>query len=164
MSFKLVKLEQLSGNKASVYSIYFIEEKKTSFEIFLNENKSLFLNELNDILFRLKTIGHKTGARIQFFKPYEGKPGDLVCALYDDLDKKLRLYCIRYGSLLLIVGGGGPKKVPKLQDDKKLTKENYFLRELSDLIKERMDNGEIQLSDDNMHFEGNLEFNDEDYE
>jgi hypothetical protein len=164
MHIRLVKLKQLSGNKSSIYSIYIFSEQKTSFDIFLIENKSLFLDELNTILERLNTIGHKTGAREQFFKIGEGKPGDGVCALYDDPNKKLRLYCIRYGNLLVIVGGGGQKKVKTLQEDKKLKAENYFLRKLSGLIKKRMDDGEINFSDDYMDFEGNLEFNDEDYE
>jgi hypothetical protein len=164
MKFELIKLDKFSGSKTSIYSIYLTDEKKILFDTFLIANKSLFLNELKDIIIRLTAIGHKTGAREQFFKLKEGKPGDLVCALYDEPDKRLRLYCIRYGTLLIIVGSGGPKNVKKLQDNKKLKDENYFLRKVSDLIKTRMDEGEIYFSEDKMDLEGNLEFNDEDYE
>ena len=136
----------------------------TTFDLFIQENKNSLLDELKDIISRLKVIGSKTGAREHFFKVDEGKPGDGVCALYDNPDKKLRLYCIRYGTQIIIIGGGGPKNVQKLQDDEKLEIENSFLRELSALISERIREGEIRYSDDYKEFIGNLEFNIESYE
>lgn len=164
MKSELIKLDQLSGNKASVYGIWYDDLQKTSFDIFLNENINVFLSELKDIVSRLKSIGNATGAREQFFKINEGIPGDGVCALYDSPDKKLRLYCIRYGTLIVIVGGGGPKNVKTLLQNNKLKDENYFLRILSAKITERLKEGEIWFTNDNKDFEGNLEFNDQDYE
>jgi hypothetical protein len=164
MKYEVVKLGYLSGNKASIYTIWFEEMNQTSFEIFINENKKVFKSEINDITSRLITIGKTVGAREQFFKTGEGIPGDGVCALYDAPSKELRLYCIRYGSLLLIIGGGGPKKVNKLQQDNKLKDENYFLRKLSAEITKRIRNNEIRYSENNMEFEGNLKFNDQDDE
>ncbi|WP_107038590.1 hypothetical protein [Brumimicrobium mesophilum] len=111
---------------------------------------------------RLKIIGNETGARESFFKTKEGVPGDGVCALYDTPDKKLRLYCIRYGKELIIIGSGGQKNVRALQGDEKLEKENYILRWLSAKITECMQNGELSFSSDYMNFEGNLII--EDYE
>ena len=102
MKFKLVKLKSYSGKEASIYSVYMEDLQKTLFDVFLEENKTSFKSELKDILKRMSVIGHKTGAREQFFKTKEGIPGDGVCALYDDPDKKLRLYCIRYGKQLII--------------------------------------------------------------
>lgn len=166
MKYKIVKIGSLSGNRASIYTLFSVEEQKTSFEIFLEENKSLFLSELKDIITRLRTIGHKTGAREQFFKLDEGFPGDGVCALYDNPDSNLRLYCIRYGASLVVLGGGGhkPKSIRRLQQDSKLKEENCFLRELSALITTRIKEGEIWYTNDYMDLEGNLEFNEEDYE
>jgi hypothetical protein len=163
MKYKLVKLSRLSGLKTSIYSIYIENEKKTLFDIFLNENKNLLLSELKSIISRLKTIGSDTGAREHYFKLNEGKPGDGVCALFDTPKKKLRLYCIRYGSLIVILGGGGPKgkNIRKLQDDKKLEEENYLLRKISQDIKQKMDYGEIEFTDDALDFIGNLEFDDD---
>lgn len=156
----------ISGSSASIYSVFLEDEQKTLFEKFVDENKISFKSELKDIFSRLKTIGHKTGAREQFFKINEGNPGDGVCALYDSPGSKLRLYCIRYGTLIVVLGGGGykPKNIRELQADEKLTEENYFLRELSKRITERLKDNEISFSNDAMDFEGNLEFNDEDYE
>jgi len=164
MKTKLVKLGQFSGSKASIYGVWIDDLRKTSFDTFVENNKSAFISELSSIASRLITIGNKTGAREQFFKINEGVLGDGVCALYDDPDKKLRLYCIRYGSLIVIIGGGGEKTVRALQQDDNLKTENYFLRELSSKITERLNGGEIRFSCDKMDFEGNLEFNDEDYE
>ena len=163
MKYKLVKLDRLSGNKASIYTIHLEDEGKTLFDYFLEENKISFKSELKDIVSRLSVIGNKTGARDNFFKLHEGKPGDGVCALYDEPDSNLRLYCIKYGTLIVIVGGGGykPKSIREFQQDEKLTEENYFLREVSAAIKTKMDDEEIEFSSDFMDFEGDLTFNDE---
>lgn len=166
MNYKIVKLNNLSGECASVYSVFDNEAEKTLFDSFIEENKSLFLSELKDISSRLRVIGHKTGARETFFKLNEGVSGDGVCALFDIPDSNLRLYCIRYGTLLVILGSGGykPKTIRALQDDPKLKEENYFLRELSSLITKRIEEGEIWYTNDYKDLEGNLEFNEGDYE
>lgn len=105
-------------------------------------------------------MAHHTSAQEHFFKLYEGKLGDGVCALYDEPDAKLRLYCIRYGSAIVIIGGGGPKEksIREFQQNKKLTNENYLLREISQTITGKMKSGDIRFSDDELEFEGNLDF------
>ena len=42
MNCEIVKLEEFSGNEASVYSIYIEEEKMTLYDRFVNENKNVF--------------------------------------------------------------------------------------------------------------------------
>jgi len=166
MKCKIVKLDQFSVCSASVYSVYINDEKKTLFDKFIEENINSFKSELLNIIQRLKVIGKSTGARMKFFKDKEGNPGDGVCALYDIPGTKLRLYCIRYGAELIILGGGGekPKHIKKLQDDKKLKKENYLLREISNEISNRIKTKDIEWFDDHMDLIGALEFNTEDYE
>jgi hypothetical protein len=165
MRCKLVKLQH-SGKKASIYSVYVYKEEKTLYERFVEENASSFKDELKDINVRLWVIGHKTGAREIYFKLKEGKPGDGVCALYDDPDANLRLYCIKYGSDIVVVGGGGykPKSISALQEDPKLTEENYFLRWLSKAITEKRQQKEISFSPNGLDFIGDLEFSNEDDE
>ena len=51
-----------------------------------------------------------------------------------------------------------------LQDSVKLTDENYFLREVSEHIRQKMKDKEIRFSDDELDFEGDLTFYTEDYE
>jgi hypothetical protein len=117
-----------------------------------------FKSEIENILKRLEIIGKKTGARDHYFKLYEGKLADGVCALYDFPDKKLRLYCIRFGTQLLILGGGGQKKVKKLQDDEKLKKESYLLRRLSEELTKRIKDRDIRFSNEGKDFEGDTDF------
>lgn len=160
MKCELIKIDELSGNKASIYSVI-IEEKDVSlFDAFIDENFDLHSSEITNITQRLKTIGTKTGAREQFFKLNEGFPGDGVCALYDDPEKKLRLYCIRYGTMIIILGGGGPKpkNLKALQESKKLTEENYLMRAISRKITEKIKDKDIRLSIHTTDFEGELSF------
>lgn len=160
MEYELVKLGDLSGNKATIYSVLFSDINLTSYDNFILENKNTFKSELSDINNRLIVIGTRTGAREKYFRINEGNPGDGVCALFDSPGKKLRLFCIRYGSLIVVIGGGGEKNVRKLQEDKKLRDENFILRKLSDQITQRIKSRDIWYSEDKMEFEGNLKFKD----
>lgn len=161
---ELVKIEELSGSAASIYSFLQDDEEETAFDQFIEENISTFKSEIIDIVNRLKAIGNDTGGRMNYFKAKEGKPGDGVCALYDQPNSNLRLYCIHYGSQLILLGGGGPK--PKtmraFQESTKLEDENYLLRALSNCITQKMKDGEISLSE--MEFEGDLTINNTNYE
>lgn len=163
MKYKIIKINNISGKEASVYSIILNNEEETLLNKFVKENEISFKSETKDILKRLYSIGHTTGARIQFFKEWEGKPGDGVCALFDIPTSNLRLYCIYFGSQLIVVGSGGhkPKDIRTLQQDDKLKDENYLLREISVQITQRIKDKEISYTNDFLNFEGNLEFNDE---
>lgn len=160
LEFEIVKLIKFSGNKASIYAIKPLNEKVTLFSKFIYLYKILFKSEISEINKRLHVIGEITGAREQFFKLNEGVPGDGVCALYDDEKQKIRLYCIRYGMSLVILGGGGqkPKKLRAFQEDEKLMKENYLLREISQRISNRIRNKEIIFIEEGKELSGNLIF------
>ncbi|REG82017.1 hypothetical protein [Algoriphagus antarcticus] len=162
MDFELVKIKDLSGRKASFYTVMRDGDNKSLFETFLEENSITFKNEIFDIIRRIKTISNKTGAIDGFFKPNEGKPGDGLCALYDQPGSKLRLYCIRFGREIVILGGGGPKPKPirALQEDEKLKSENYQLREIAQKIMKSQIAKEIYFSKDYLDFEGELKFED----
>ena len=166
MRIRLVKIKQLSGEQASIYSVIYNDDQITLFDKFLIENEISFKSELSTIVIRLKVIGKKTGARETFFKLGEGDLGDGVCALYDDPKKNQRLYCIRYGTSLIIIGGGGykAKTTRTLQEDPKLKKENLIMREISKLIKEKMEDQTLSFTDDYYDFKGILDLNNTDYE
>ena len=55
MKCRLKKIPHLSGNKASVYSVIIDQCQDTLFEVFLKENAELHMNELTNILLRIKT-------------------------------------------------------------------------------------------------------------
>ena len=82
----------------------------------------------------------KTGAAEHFFKLNEGKPGDGVCALFDSPDKKLRIYCIRFANVAIIVGGGGykPKNIRAYQENSVLKKEAEMVIQISKIISEAL--------------------------
>ena len=158
MNFELVELDELSGNKATIYSVILDDDDVTLYDYFIDENIADYEKEVHSINTRLETIGKYTGARSHFFKLNEGVPGDGVCALYDDPDILLRLYCIRYGSCAIILGGGGPKNTGTWQEDDKLRLEAETLIEISEIISKRIVDGGLRWGTDGMQLVGNLIF------
>ncbi len=145
MKFEIVELTNLSGPKATFYSILLEEENETLFDKFFNENKLEFRPELRTILGTIEQIANENGAKRSYFKENEGKLGDLVCAMYDTPDSNLRLYCIRFGTTVIVLGGGGykSKKIRALQEDPKLLKEKSIVRKISEIIYQKMKDKEI---------------------
>jgi hypothetical protein len=157
MKFEIVALEDLSGARATFYSVYVNDGDETLFDTFLLENSQSFKEELLVILQTIKQIAHKNGAKRSFFKENEGKLGDLVCALYDTPLSNLRLYCIRLGSAVVILGGGGhkPKDIRALQENEKLTHENALMRQFSTILYQKLKEGDIYWAND-QELAGNL--------
>ena len=156
MNIELVKSPLLSGAYATIYNVL-IDDEITLFDRFVAENIQENRIELKNILDKLKTIGCETGARISHFREKEGKLGDGVCAMFDLPDEKLRLYCIRYGTEIIILGGGGVKKVRAWQDDPKLSLEASLIIKIAKRInKAIIKDKDIEFSDNKMEFEGDL--------
>lgn len=163
MGFKIVELENFKGKASTIYTIVNEVEKITSFDRFMKDNLATFKSEIIDIVKRLKTINTITGAKEYYFKLDEGLPGDGVCALYDSPDSHLRLYCIRFGNSIVIVGGGGekPKDIRAWQENKILAKEANLMIEVSKRLALRIKEREIEFSEDGTSLIGNLEFYDD---
>lgn len=163
MNYEIVEMEPYSGSEAKVYSIIPEGEEQTLFEKFVDENLVSYKDEIKDILKRLKQIGHTTGARESFFK-HEGdtefvkKYGKWVWALYDDDEKKLRLYCIRFANVAIILGGGGykDKSVIKWQEDEKLSEEVRNIMAYAESILKRIDDRDLYWSTDKKELIGSL--------
>ena len=119
----------------------------------------MFLQELRNIDMRIKVMNEETGAREQYFKLHEGKPGDGVAALYDFPGKKLRLYCLRFGSTTVILGGGGQKRTRTYQEDKELDKQVKLMSRISRMITLSMKDKELRLNDDGT-FDGEMTMED----
>jgi hypothetical protein len=158
VNYEIVELMPYSGSEAKVYSIIPRGEEETLFEKFVDEYKVEFRNEVKDIIKTIYQIGHTTGARSSFFKQHEGKYGDFVCALYDVPEKNLRLYCIRFGMVAVILGGGGEKAegVRAWQDDEKLSKEANLMIDYAEDVLRRLDDGDLYWSKDKTEIQGNL--------
>lgn len=164
VNYRIVKLDDLSGDEASFYTVYLENEKTTLFEKFLAENVAAHREEIIFITGRLRAMAGKLGAREQYFKHKEGSPGDLVCALYDEPERNLRLYCIRFGKNCVLLGGGGYKEVDAWQDDPKLSLEAQWMKKVSSDIYKKIQEGEIRWSYDGFDLIGNLNFNQENEE
>ena len=160
MEFELVKIKNLCNENVSVYTLLDTNSGVTLFENFLKENKDAYPIEVKDIVKRLMSF-KEVGTREIYFKINEGKPGDGVCALYDEEQSNLRLYCIRYGTVLVILGSGGhkSKNTRALQETKKLEDENQIMRNLSAEIEKRRKDGDIIFSKNFLDIEGELIFN-----
>lgn len=160
MEFELVKLPHFSNGEVSVYTLLNTDTGISLFQSFIQENSKDYPNEVKDIAKRILSF-KELGAREIFFKTKEGKPGDGVCALYDDKKSNLRLYCIRYGTVLVILGSGGhkPKTSRSLQETKKLEDENQIMRNLSAEIEKRRRNGDLTISKDFLEIDGDMIFN-----
>lgn len=155
MEYEIVDTE-LTGKSAAIYSIVPVGEKVSVFAKFLKEWKDEFPDEVNEIVERLRLIGDKLGAREGFFKHNEGKPGDGVCAFYDVPGAKLRVYCIRYGNVAIILGGGGPKSVKAWQDDVKLNAEARKIIAYARDINDRLKHDDLYWSKSGKELLGNL--------
>lgn len=157
MKSKLVYLTKFSGEKASIYSIVTENSKVPFLDHFIEEYREGYAQDLMNIMGRLRSIGNAVGAEEIFFKLDEGLEwDDLVCALYDIPDKHLRLYCIRLGENIIVVGNGGPKDVRAWQDDPKLRREVTEMMHYSKLIRTKLKDGSLRISVNGLKFEGNL--------
>ncbi len=157
MNFTIEEIAQLSGKRAKIYTVRVENEELTIFEDFLSKYSEKYENALQNILTRIQVIGEQ-GARNNFFKLNEGKPGDGLVALFEMPDKKLRLYAIKYSDSYIILGSGGVKEVRTWQDDPILSFENKRLQEVSKRITQRMIDKELIWSDEKQSLIGNLDF------
>ena len=156
---ELVRLRQYKGDKAIFYSVSIDGSEDTVFEQFVEENYDMFLKELRNIDMRIRAMSEETGAREQYFKLHEGKPGDGVAALYDLPEKNLRLYCLRFGSTTVILGGGGRKTTRTYQEDKELDRNVKLMSRLSRMITEALKDKELRLNEDGT-FDGEMTMED----
>ncbi len=161
MHYEIVEMSEFSGSGATVYSVIENHADETLFDSFVRNYVVEHRNALKNILARIETIGKITGAKEGFFKLNEGKPGDAVVALFDMPDSRLRLYCIRLGKNVLILGGGAEKSkaIRAWQEDERLADAVQKMILVSNLIFKSILAKETYWSDDGFELLGNLYFN-----
>lgn len=164
MNYEIIELEEFSGSKATIYSVLPIGDDFTLFDYFIEAYQKEYSQEIGFIINRLEVMVQMTGAREIFFKTQEGLPGDGVCALYDNPGRKLRLYCIRYGNVAVILGGGAVKApgVRAWQDDEKLKEAAETMIQVARDVYRRIREGSIQWMADGLKLSGNLIFTNDD--
>lgn len=147
MRIELIELEEFDCRVGHIYSVAIDDSDHTLYDLFLEENDEKYRKELGNIIVKLKTMSGKTGFGDFYFKLNEGKPGDGLCAI-TDIKGKLRLYCIRFGNVLLVLGGGGLKTTRTYQENDKLYSENLKLRLISEAMTKAIKDGTIIIEDD----------------
>ncbi|MBN1472901.1 MAG: hypothetical protein JW925_14095 [Syntrophaceae bacterium] len=133
-----------SGKKANIYTIRFKDEDKSEFFRFLDDY--IGHSEIDEILRRLQNISELYGMKKEWFRQESRNPDIGRILLSSGL---LRLFCIRYGDDVIILGYGGVKdpEKQKLDDNPDLHEvvqkletiyENlsYFMKKNGLLIKE----------------------------
>lgn len=146
---ELIELEEFDMSMGRIYSVAVDGADDTLYDLFLKENNANYHVELTEITSKLETMSSETGFTDIFFKLNEGKPGDGVCAI-TDTKKKLRMYCIRFGNIILVLGGGGPKpkQIRAFQEDPKLLSENSLIRKVSVAMAKAIKEKTIRIEDD----------------
>jgi hypothetical protein len=103
------------------------------------------------------------GFKEHFFKNREGSIRDSLAALHYD-NGPLRLYCLRWSSVLLIAGSGGIKRTRTYQDDRALREAAEKLQRVDELIQARQKSRDIVIDATTGIIEGNLIFTSYDHD
>lgn len=153
---EIIECEDLSGPACRIYSVKIDDGEDTLFDQFVDKYYDQYEHEVQDIYDRLKVIGRELGMREIFYKPDEGMPGDGICALYDVPDSNVRLYFVKYGNDLILLGDGGPKpkNIRAWQESAILSKVVPQLHIISDLITKATKEKDIRISRNG--FEGEM--------
>ena len=159
MGFRIVKITDLSGDGCKIYSVARDGSEDTLLESFIDEFDNDYTAQIDEILNKLRFMGMEVGAREGFFRMNEGRPGDGVVALLNAPGFPLRLYGIRFGTSLLILGSGGLKerRIRSWQEDFKLRSAAEQMIKVSYLISRRVIDRVIVLKPDGT-IEGNVYF------
>ena len=155
MNFSIVPL--YNGKKAKIYTIQVEGAELSEYKQFVFENMSLRKEAIRVLNTTLKNMAYKRGFIDEFF--IRESPQDFNVFKVTETDD-LRLYCIRYSGIAIIVGGGGiklPNKF-KLKENPHLQKKVDFLIEIEKKIQEKLASKEIKITDNG--FEGDLNFKD----
>lgn len=147
MKFNIVKIDELSGPKAQIYSIMYEGDVQSLLDCFFDENNDVHYEELEEIAAKLYSMGNNTGCRINFFKQYEGSPGDGVVALKCG---QMRLYCLRYDNTCIFVGSGGykPPNVRAYQEHTPLDEKVREMKKIAACINKAIRDKDLMISDD----------------
>jgi len=138
------------------YSIRMAGEELTELEAFFEKfpEGCEYDNEIDVIISWIDQIAER-GALERYFRP-EGNYGDGVGVIPIDVEKKLRLYCLRLSDKILIFGNGGVKDARTWQESETLAPYVKLLVDTSRFISSRIKDGTMVLVD--KEIVGNLNF------
>jgi len=146
--FEIVEL--LKGEKAGFYSVKFNGEDKSEAEKFFEKLESEDEEKLENLYSKIEYQADVRGCldSLLFYERdntiYKFKEGDW------------RLYCIRFGKVAVILGGGDIKDVQKTQDSEVLEKHVKVLQDINRVVNDRIKENDITITENGL--EGNLYF------
>ena len=155
MNFSVVPL--YNGKKAKIYTILVEGAELSEYKQFVFENMKVRKEAVQILNTTLKAMAYRRGFIDEFFL----RESSFDCNVFRITETDdLRLYCIRYSGIAIIVGGGGIKSPDKfkLKENPHLQKKVDFLIEIEKRIQVRLTAKEIKITDNG--FEGDLNFKD----
>jgi hypothetical protein len=148
------KIELLKvGQKSTLYSIRLKGEKESEFDKFLQNSEVKCSPHFQSLLVRIEDIANRFGCQNYLFKEKESGFTDPVVALSRG---NLRLYCCRYGNIILILGSGGVKDTRTYQENPELHQKVKIMAYVAKRIDQRITDKEIEIK--NNQFIGDLNF------
>lgn len=151
MKFKIINIEEFSGNMAQIYSIMYEGDDLTLIDHFFEENAKEHTEEVREIAKKLMVMGHDTGCKQNFFKENEGAPGDGMVALRY---KQMRLYCLRYDNTCIFIGSGGykPPNIKAYQEDSILNSKAQEMKKIASCINRAIREKDLKVREDGSLF------------
>ena len=140
VEFDIVEIEELSGDRAHIYSVLLDGEEQSLLMQFFSEFAESNAKEMDIFRRQLYSMGHVWGCKREFFKLYEGAAGDGVAALSIG---SFRLYCLYFDCTAVFFGSGGlkPKGVRAYQElpelNEKVEQVKAIAAKINNMIKER---------------------------
>jgi len=153
--FEIVEfIKHKSNHKSSFYAIKLDSETKSEADAFFDKFENTKKEEIEILSGKIDYMVTKRGCLESFFELKESKIDDNICCLKAG---KLRLYCLRYSKVAVILGGGDFKDVNTYQESEDLNKHVKLLQVIYALIDERIKDKEIIITENSIT--GKLKFN-----
>ncbi len=148
---------QEHGLGGALYSVRFEGEEQSELDKFLEDRMVQASREFDSLVSRLEDMVDSFGFKEHFFKIREGSIRDSLAAFHYD-NGPLRLFCLRWSSVLLIAGSGGIKRTRTYQDDGVLRDAAEILQRVDELIQARQKSRDIVIDATTCLMDGNLKF------
>lgn len=140
------------GEKAAFYTIKLSGESETEIDKFLTKYSKEKEEQIDAISLKIKQMAETRGCLDTLItKEYDN--------IYKFKEEKIRLFCLRFGKVAIILGGGGIKEpnIRATQDSVELTGYVKLLEFVDQEINKRIYNKEIFVTDNRIT--GDLKFN-----
>lgn len=153
MNFSIVPL--YLGKKAKIYTICLEDSELSEYEKFVLGCKDQVGNSVQILDAKLRNMANRRGFIEEFFKRESSEAYNVYRIADTD---NLRLFCIRYSCVAIILGNGGVKLTgtKKLNENPHLVRKVNFLIEIEKQINNRIKSKGIKITDTDLT--GNLNF------